>query len=515
MGNKKVLLLGLGTCIAAGSAHGEAKKKAINEKPNVLFIIMDDMCDWAHFMGGNNQVKTPNLDRLAARGVTFSNAYTAVPLSNPSRTALFTGIQPFETGIYNNTHPISSSPLANNSLFLPQHFHNNGYTTVCSGKIFHTKPSKEVLTSMWDDMDYIDGGYGPFVKNSTMPEEFKEKWRDYEEWTGPDTDFPDVVNSRKMIDFIGQKHDKPFFAAMGFYRPHNPYTAPKRYFDLYDINTIKRPVTIPDDLNDVPAYAIDNFIGAKALNKNRALSISGNYSEQLIRAYLACVSFTDDRVGMILDKLDKSPYANNTLIILIGDNGFHHGEKERWGKSALWREACHVPVVIVAPKGDNRFTKGVCTSPVSLIDLYPTLIEACHLPKVETKLAGNSLMPLLSNVNTTWDKPSISTFMPGNFTIHSNQYNYIRYFDGSEELYKISEDENEFVNLAGKPECKETVNTLSSFLPKNWKPAVTASDEEVESYRNVPGEVKKGNRNGNLNKKGNGKRRGVIVDSEE
>jgi len=515
METKKIILYSLGTCIVAGTVQGETKKKAANEKPNVLFIIMDDMCDWAHFMGGNNQVKTPNLDRLAARGVTFSNAYTAVPLSNPSRTALFTGIQPFVTGIYNNTHPITNSPVANNSLFMPQHFHNNGYTTVCSGKIFHTKPSKDVLTNMWDDMDYIDGGYGPFIKNSTLPVEFREKWRDYEEWTGPDTDFPDVVNSQKMIDFIGQKHDKPFFAAMGFYRPHNPYTAPKRYFDMYDINKIKRPVTIPDDLNDVPAYAIEHFIGEKALKKNRALSIAGNYSEQLIRAYLACVSFTDDRVGMILDKLDKSPYADNTLIVLIGDNGFHHGEKERWGKSALWREACHVPVVIVAPKGDKRFIKGICTSPVSLIDLYPTLIEACHLPKVETKLAGNSLMPLLSNVNTKWDKPSISTFLPGNFTIHSNQWNFIRYFDGSEELYNISNDENEFVNLAGKPEYKETVNTLSSFVPKTWQQAVSVSNEEAESYRNVAGEQKKGNRNGNINNKGNGKRRGIKVDSEE
>jgi len=192
MESKKILLLGLSSCIAAGAVHGEARKKQSGEKPNVLFIIMDDMCDWTQFLGGNNQAKTPNLDRLAARGVTFSNAYTAVPLSNPSRTAMFTGIQPFVTGVYNNKQSISNSAIANGSTMIPQYFHDNGYTTVCSGKIFHTKPSQDVLTSMWDDMDYIDGGYGPFVKNSTMPVEFREKWRDYQEWTGPGCDSPRI-----------------------------------------------------------------------------------------------------------------------------------------------------------------------------------------------------------------------------------------------------------------------------------------------------------------------------------
>jgi arylsulfatase A-like enzyme len=483
MDSKRFFGYGMGLVLAMGVFPGLAQKPG-GPKPNVLYIIMDDMCDWTHYLGGNNQVKTPNLDRLAARGVSFSNAYTAVPLCNPSRTAMFTGMQPFVTGIYNNKQPISNSPVANNSLMMPQHFRNNGYVTICAGKIFHTKPSSEVMNSMWDDMVSIDGGYGPFVRNSGLPNELQEKWQDFQAWTGPDTDFPDVRNSQKVIEFLGEKRDKPFFAAMGFYRPHSPWTAPERYFDLYDINKIKRPITIPDDLADIPAFAIDQFIGVRQVERQRSLSTTSNYWEQMVRAYLACVSFADDRVGLILDALDKSPYADNTLIVLVGDNGFHHGEKERWGKSALWREACHVPLVIVAPKGDKRIAKGNCTSVVSSIDIYPTLIDACNLPKIENQLAGNSLMPLLSNVNMKWNKPSVSTFLPGNFVIHANQWNFIKYVDGSMELYNTANDENEFVNLARKPEYNAISDSLSLFLPISYVSGIQQTNEDDESLPN-------------------------------
>lgn len=474
METKKLLFCGIGSCLALTPANADPTiKQAVADKPNVLFIIMDDMCDWAKFLGGNNQALTPNLDRLAARGMVFTNAYTAVPLSNPSRTALLTGIQPFVTGVYNNTNEISSFPVANNSLFMPRHFHDNGYETVISGKIFHTKPSADVMKGMWDDMTNIDGGYGPFVQHQSLPQELQEKWRNYEMWTGPDTDFPDVRNSQKIINYLNQNHSKPFFAAMGFYRPHNPYTAPKRYFDKYNVDTIKLPETLPDDLNDIPAYAINHFIKDRA--KTALLNSTGNCAQQLVRAYLACVSFTDDRIGMILDALDKSAYADNTFIVLIGDNGFHHGEKERWGKSALWREACHVPFVIVPPKSMNSFQPGVCSRTVNLIDIYPTLVDLCNLPPVENQLAGTDLMSLLQNPEVEWNKPSISTFLPGNFVVHLNQWNYIKYANNSNELYNTETDENEYVNLANKPEYKYMVDSLAKFLPTEW---VTEPEQE-------------------------------------
>ncbi len=472
----KLIYLGMAPCLMFNQAQGEVQKTE-DEKPNVLFIIMDDMCDWVNFLGGHEQVITPNLDRLADRGIVFSNAYTAVPLSNPSRAALLTGIQPYVSGIYNNEHEISDFPTANNSLFMPQHFRNNGYKTIMSGKVFHTKPSGMVLNNMWDDKTNMDGGYGPWVVNQTLPPSLQNKWNNFEAWNGPDTDFPDVKNSQKIINFINQSHEKPFFAAMGFYRPHTPYTAPKRYFDMYNVDTIKVPETIPNDLDDLPAYAINNFIRNR--NYVNLLKSTDNCYQLMVRAYLACVSFADDRIGMILNALDASRYANNTWIVLVGDNGFHLGQKERWGKSALWREACHVPFIVVPPKSNSTIQAGTCQTPVSLIDIYPTLVEACNLPAVENQLAGNSLMPLLQNTSATWDIASISTYLPGNFVIHQNQWNYIRYANGSHELYNIDIDENEFTNLAGKPEYKHMVDSLAKFLPTSWYTGV--SEETVSS----------------------------------
>ncbi len=478
----------LGFCLTAGAFSATSAETA---KPNVLYIIMDDMNDWANYLGGNVQAKTPNLDRLAARGVSFTNAYTAVPLCNPSRTAMMTGMQPFKTGVYNNMQPISNSPVANNSLMMPQHFRNNGYVTMAAGKIFHTKPSPEVMGKMWDDMRNLDGGYGPFPKNSTLPPELQERWQNIEEWIGPDTDFPDVRNSQKVIEFISAKHDKPFFAAMGFYRPHTPWTAPKRYFDRYDLGEIKRPEILENDLEDVPEYAIERFIGPRQREKQRSLSKNANYWEQMIRAYLACVSFADDRIGMILDALDRSPYADNTWIVLVGDNGFHHGEKERWGKSALWREACHVPLIIVPPKADIRIAKGKRGATVSSIDIYPTLIEACKLPSVENQLAGNSLMPLLKNASAQWNKSCISTFLPGNFVVHSCKWNFIQYADGSRELYDVVNDEKEFSNLAKSQEYKYLTDSLSAFLPKSWSPGVQSVAEDEESGQNKSAPIRR------------------------
>jgi arylsulfatase A-like enzyme len=482
MNTHHILTYGLGACFTVGCLHNEAIASE-NEKPNVLLIIMDDMCSWVNYMGGINEVHTPNIDKLAERAVTFSNAYAPVPLCNPSRAAMLTGIPSYVTGIYHNEHAIENHPIANNSMMMPQYFRDNGYFTICAGKVFHSRPSTPVMNDMWDDMTHIDGGYGPFVVNSTLPDNLLRRWRDFEAWTGPDSDFPDVVNTQKMVDFLGENHDKPFFAAMGYYRPHNPYTAPKRYFDLYDIEKIKRPATIPNDLADIPEYAITNFIGGER-DYHALLSSTGNLYEQMILAYLASVSFADDMIGRIISALEESPNANNTIIVLVGDNGFHHGEKERWGKSALWRKASHVPFLIVPVKGDESVTAGDCVRPVNLIDIYPTLIDICELPEIHNQLAGNSLLPLIHDVNAEWNHPAISNYLPGNFAIHLNEWNYIRYANGSEELYNISEDEHEFHNLAIRPEYKELLDSLAGYIDMFWdtNPDLTPVDSFYEDF---------------------------------
>ena len=258
-GTMLLLIGGLGCCHAADTDKVPENTPATggtgntSSKPNVLLIIMDDMRDWAQFLGANKQVSTPNLNRLAQQGVWFQNTYCAAPFSNPSRTAIFTGLQPFTTGIYNNNQQLQHSTVVEGCVMMPEHFKTNGYTTLWSGKVFHNKPSNATIAKGWDDWECHDGGYGPWIKHSIIPANLNDgQWKNFEAWTGPDTDFPDVVNANHVIDFLGKPHDKPFFIAMGFYRPHEPYTAPKRFFDQYDLNLIQRPPLLANDLDDVP-----------------------------------------------------------------------------------------------------------------------------------------------------------------------------------------------------------------------------------------------------------------------
>jgi arylsulfatase A-like enzyme len=457
-----------------------------NTRPNVLFIIMDDMNDRTQYLG-DNQANTPNLNRLAAQGVWFANGYTAVPVSNPSRTAMMTGLQPFVTGVYNNNHQLQDSEVVNESRMMPLHFRENGYYTLYAGKIFHNKPSTAALDAMWDDRSNADGGYGPFIKNSTIPSNlYVDKWRDWQPWTGPDTDFPDVVNSRKVVDFLGKEHDSPFFIALGLYRPHTPYTAPKRYFDMYPLENIVLPEVPADDFDDISPYAVKTFAGPAQRENHRKWAEAGLW-KHLIRSYLACTTFSDELVGNVLTALENSPYADNTIVVLVGDNGFHSGEKERFGKAALWRQSCNVPFIVSWPGGKNM-DKGKVEAPVSLIDIYPTLVSLCGLPAVDA-LAGNDLSPLMEDIGATWNKPCISTMNPGNFVVHLGNWNYLRYADGvSEELYNIQADEPEFHNLADDPSYAAIKAQLAAYVPKTWAPALpSGSTDDTSSSRATVG----------------------------
>ncbi len=435
-------------------------------KPNVLLIVMDDMCDWHHYLGGHSQVITPNLDRLSKRGVFFSNAYCGAPLSNPSRASMLTNLPPYVTGIYNNENNWQDSPQASSALAMPDQFKQNGYTTYVAGKLYHTKPTNAKLNQVWDDWTNLDGGYGPWPTTNTYPGR-TGKWENIQEWTGPDSDHPDIRNSQKILDFVKKPYSKPFFCAMGFYRPHTPYNAPKRYYDLYDADTIKVPETIPDDLDDIPKYGYDKFIKANVSFQQLLGSGDQHLWRERVKAYMACVSFADDRIGMILDALDNSPNADNTIIVVVGDNGFHHGEKQRWGKSALWREASHVPMMVVGPKNGSFLQGGRCDAIVSLLDVYPTLNDLCGLSEVTTqKMYGKSVRSLLEDPQQPWDKPVVVSYLPGNFAVHSNDWSYIQYADGSEELYATS-DENEYYNLAGNLQYASVKANMKSYLPEN------------------------------------------------
>lgn len=480
-----ILLLGMLGCSAAGGK--EPAKPPVPapdpapRRPNVLFILLDDMCDWAHYLGGNTQAVTPNLDRLAARGVAFTNAYAAVPFSNPSRTALLTGLFPSTTGVYQNTHEMDDSEAVRTATLLPEHFHDNGYTTVWAGKIFHTRPGEERLEKMWDDMRWRDGGYGPWMKHMERPPQGMD-WRGYEAWEGPDTDFPDIVNSGHIVEFLQQKHEKPFFAAMGIYRPHAPYTVPARFYDMYDPDGIELPQVPDDDLDDLPPYALATFYPPVCdVRQELPRWREDGTWRNLVRAYLASVTFADYVVGKLLDALEASPHADNTIVVLLGDNGFHQGQKQRFSKMSLWREACHVPLIVALPGSSGAAVQ----SPVSLLDIYPTLSSLCGLT-APAGLEGNDLAPLVKNPSMMWDKPCLSNYIRGNCTVHYKNWNYIRYVDGSEELYDTAADEDEHHNLAGKPEHRALMESLRQHIPTQWARPLAARAKANRAHKQKP-----------------------------
>lgn len=429
-------------------------------KPNVLFIAIDDMNDWTGYLQGHPQVKTPNLDRFSEQSVVFHNAHCAAPICNPSRTAVLSGLSPHTSGVYLNGrgHDWDKSEAIRNADPLPKLFKDNGYQTLWAGKIFHTRPNEEAMAKMWDDQTHADGGYGPDSIHDWIPKSATRfKAFDWDEWENPDSDFADVNNTQKIVEFLGRKHDKPFFAAMGFYRPHNPWTAPKRYFEPFPIDQVVLPETIEEDLEDVPEAAIQ--IRDSAAVHSELVKIGQN--KPLVRAYLASIYFMDDLLGQILDALEASDYADNTIVLIWSDHGFNHGEKEIWGKSALWEQTTRCVTMIQTPGGPSWSV----AEPVNLIDLYPTLLDLCDLPQPQQTLDGISLKPQLDGVEATRSKPSITWYGADNVAVRSKDFRLVQYFDGSVELYDHRNDPKEWFNLAENPEYSSIVEKLLKEIP--------------------------------------------------
>jgi arylsulfatase A-like enzyme len=270
-----------------------------------------------------------------------------------------------------------------------------------------------------------------------------------------------------VIDKLKMAHDKPFFLAGGFYRPHMPLYIPQKYYDMYPPDKIELPEVLEQDLADLSAVAKDFALKAYSAGTHKNVLEHDQWREA-VACYLACVTFVDAQVGRIIQALDESPYRDNTTIVLWGDNGWHLGEKEHWGKFAGWEESTRIPLIIVPPKSrqsEFQNNKG-CNSPVSLIDLYPTMLEMNGL-HVQADLDGKSLVPLLKNPKAKSKDHVISTFGRGNHSVRTGQWRYTRYYDGSEELYHATKDPNEFYNLAGEQEYKSVHDSLKLLLPEN------------------------------------------------
>ncbi|MBN1481117.1 iduronate-2-sulfatase [candidate division KSB1 bacterium] len=443
---------------------GACSKKPL---PNILFIAIDDLNDWVGCLGGHPATQTPNLDRLASKGVLFTNAYCAAPACNPSRAALLTGIRPSTSGVYHNNQPWRQSDVLKNSMTLPQYFRAHGYKTMGSGKIFHGRYLDPQSWDYYFPEEKSDRPTDPMPENRPLNGIPNTAHFD---WGIVDVE-PEEMSDWKVADWVigqlGEKQNKPFFLACGFFRPHLPWYVPKKYFEKFALDSVTLPNIKQDDLDDVPDAGRQ-----MARIQDHANVLKYDQWRRAVQAYLASIHFVDDCVGRVITALESSIYADNTIIVLWSDHGWHLGEKLHWRKFALWEEATHNVLMFVAP----GFTQpgGRCSAPVNLLDIYPTLLDLAGLP-VKKENQGSSLLPLLQNPDAAWDKPSLTTHGKDNHTIRSKDWRYIRYADGSEELYDHRNDPMEWTNLAGDP---QHANVIADH--KKWLPVVNAEESPRE-----------------------------------
>ena len=436
------------TAIAAEPAAAPPRR------PNVLFIAVDDLRDWVGYLGHNPQTKTPNIDRLAARGVSFTRSYCAAPVCNPSRAALMSGLRPSTTGVYENDADWRT--VVPEDLTLTTAFRKAGYWVGGSGKIYHERWARR---SEWDDYLAREGPTPP-PQGDTGVGGIKFAPLDCR-----DEDLPDYRITSWAIDQLGKKHDKPFFLACGLHKPHMPWNVPRKWYDLFPLEKIELPPHIEHDLDDVPPEGVRM---AKPGGDHARMLQSGRWKEA-VRAYLAATAYADMNVGRLLDALDRSEYRANTIVCFWCDHGWHLGEKEHWRKFALWEEATRSPLIWVVP----GLTKagGVCERTVDFMTIYPTLTDLCGIPTPK-HVQGESIHSLLADPKASWDKPAVTTYLFNNHAVRDERWRYIRYNGGGEELYDHANDPNEWTNLAGKPEFAEKKAELGKWLPKENHPRI-------------------------------------------
>lgn len=430
-----------------------------NGRPNVLFIAVDDLNDWTGCLGGHPGVLSPNIDRLASSGVLFTNAHCAAPLCNPSRAAIMTGIRPSTSGVYDNSEYMLDSTVLARATTLPSHFKSHGYITLGSGKIYHGAcPDPDGWHDYWPSKTNIRPA-DPMPRQRPLNGIPGTMHFDWGAVDVPDNEMGDYQVADWVVSRLGQEHRQPFFLACGFFRPHLPWYVPGKYFDLYPLDSIVLPKVKPDDLEDVPEFA------------RRIARPSGDHAKvtghaqwrEAVRGYLASISFVDTCLGRVVKALEASPYRDNTIVVLWADHGWHLGEKLHWRKFTLWEEATRNILFFRVP-GLTR-PRVSCDTPVSLIDIYPTLVELCGLSPVKA-LEGNSLVSLLKDPLAKSNTAALTTYGRNNHSVRSRQWRYIRYHDGTEELYDHSSDQQEWTNLADDSRYVHIKQELSPWLPE-------------------------------------------------
>lgn len=467
------------------------------ERPNVLFIAIDDQNDWIGHLGGHPAARTPHLDALAARGTSFANAHCNAPLCNPSRTSLLIGLRPTTTGIYGLAPWFRTVPGLEERVSLPQHFAANGYETLAVGKIFHGGSGAPGRGKGREKGRAEKGGEAP------APPEFQVRGpnpgigarppkklipptpmgnhplMDWGVWP-PDNDDRkkgDYQVASWAIERIeSMPDDRPFFLAAGFFLPHVPCYATQKWFDLYPDDDSILPPVLRGDRDDTPRFS---WYPHWSLPEPRLKWVEENAQwRNLVRSYLACTSFVDAQIGRVLAALEKKGFAENTIVVVWGDHGWHLGEKGITGKNSLWDRGTKVPLVFAGP---GVVPGQLCTRPAELLDIYPTLIELAGLPPRD-ELEGLSLAPQLRDAASPRERPAVTSHNQGNHGVRSEHWRYIRYADGSEELYDMRKDPNEWTNLAGDPAYAAVIAEHVKWLPKIDRPPAPGSAHRVLTY---------------------------------
>ncbi len=480
--------LGAATLMFPVCRRDAARSKVI-EKPNVLFISVDDLNDWIEPLGGHSQARTPNLARVAKEAVNFTHNYCASPACNPSRASLMTGVHTYASGMYSNYQDWRK--VMPDAKTIGEYFRENGYYSAGAGKIFHYD---QVAPACWDEYfpsqtknmpDY----YYPNRETTVNMPMFKHMYKDFD-WSPiplQDEETGDYKSVKWVSDQLEREHEKPFFLACGIYRPHVPWYVPKKYFDMFPLESVQLPEILENDLDDLGERARE--IAYRAGNYHKHVLEAGQW-KNAVQGYLASIAFADAMAGRLLDALENSPYAENTIVILWSDHGWQLGEKEHWRKFALWENLARCVLMIKVPKGtiglpDGSETGSRCNRITSLMDIYPTLIELCGLPEREG-LDGHSLVPLLRNPRLEWDYPAITTYDFWEFSVRTEDWHYIRYIDASEELYNLRNDPEEWTNLAVNPQYKQVKEKLAACIPPDPAPLRKETMIEIMPHHTPP-----------------------------
>ena len=518
-----------------------------NEKMNVLFIICDDLNDYVENFGGHPQARTPNIKKLARTGVSFVEAHCNIPICNPSRASILTGLYPHTSRCYGFEH-WDKNEVLNNSRTIMDHFRSNGYHVLGTGKVMHNRDRRE-----WEDYGH-PADYGPFandgreenIAHPDVPSPFATEFGAVDGSFGPLKNLHGKISdltgkpliwktgnwkTKRELRYISDKDrdptgdelnaqwaleklkalsegpgDRPFFMGLGFIRPHTPLIVPQKYFDMFPLETISLPEIRDQDAIDTFKHTLnsdeDDRGGDRGTKMHDSLisSFKGNKDlalRKFIQAYLASIASIDELIGKVIDFIDQSPLKDNTIIVFTSDHGWGMGEKGYLYKNSLWQESTRVPLIVRAPGCSSAGNS--CDVPVSLVDLYPTLLDLCKLPNNTMKnskgrpLDGHSLAPLLREPKTgQWAGPKAvltalykwaEHYVPNeqSYSLRSKDWRYIRYANGKEELYNVNEDPQEWNNLAPESEHRPLLRTLKKqLLDRTFSPEASVSEKGIK-----------------------------------